>query len=309
MIRVAMAAAVLVASMAHADELALTLATATPGGGFAVYGEAVAESIKESDPGIRLELRGTKGSTENLPLLAQEKVDLALVEGTIVHEALRAGADQFRVVAVMYSSPGMFVVRADSPYRSIADLKGQRVAFGAPGSGLTMLGRLVLDGMGLQMERDFDAVFLESVKNGPPMVIDGTAAALWGGGVGWPGFIAVAKGPAGARFFGPAAADIPVILQKHPHLRPLEVPANSFPGQSAPIATVGTWSFILSRPGLPDESAHRFARALFGSQPALGKRLPQAVDTTAVNTAISLPRKDLLHPGVARYLKDADVLN
>ena len=52
------------------------------------------------------------------------------------------------------------------------------------------------------------------------------------------------------------------------------------------------------RPDLPDDAAYRFAKALHQSQPALGTRLPQAVETTVANTLAALPRPELLHPGV-----------
>lgn len=303
--RLLSAALLILASLsAHAENLSLSLGTATPGGGFAVYGEAVADALRDVDPGIKIEPRGTKGSRENIPLLAAGKLDLALVEGTIVQEVLEKDAPGFTVVAAMYSSPGMFVVRADSSYRSISDLRGQRVIFGASGSGLTTLGGLVVDGVGLDMKKDFDAVLLESVKDGPPQVIDGRAAALWGGGLGWPGFQGVARGPNGARFIGPDEKEIAAILAKHPFLKRLVVPAGSFSGQPEAVPTVGTWSFILARPGFPDDAAYRFAKALHRAQPALGQKLPQAVETTPENTLVSLPRTELLHPGVARYLKE-----
>ena len=89
----------------------------------------------------------------------------------------------------------MFVVRGDSAYRSIADLLGKPVAFGAQGSGLVILARYVLDGLGYDMNKDFQAVFLDRAGDGPAMVQDGRVAALWGGGIGWPGFTAVAKSP------------------------------------------------------------------------------------------------------------------
>jgi uncharacterized protein len=135
----------------------LVLGTATPGGGFAVYGQAVLETLAATDPELRIELRATKGSAENIPLLEAGKLDLAVVEGTIAHEAL-AGIGRtpanLSIVAAMYSSPGMFVVRADSPYRTINDLKSQRVVFGAEGSGLVVLARYVLDGLGLSYFRE-----------------------------------------------------------------------------------------------------------------------------------------------------------
>ena len=67
------------------------------------------------------------------------------------------------------------------------------MAFGARGSGLVILARYVLDGLDLDRDRDFQAIFLDQAGDGPKMVLDGRAAALWGGGTGWPGFAAVAR--------------------------------------------------------------------------------------------------------------------
>ncbi|HKX02247.1 MAG TPA: TAXI family TRAP transporter solute-binding subunit, partial [Methylomirabilota bacterium] len=217
-------------SASAADRTVVTLGTATPGGGFPVYGQAVADTINEVDATLDVQPRNTKGSTENVPLLEAGSLDLALVQGEVVHEALagvgRAPAD-LRVLAAMYSTPGMFVVRADSPYRSIGDLKGRPVAFGARGSGLIILARYVLDGLGLDRDRDFQAVLLDAAGDGPAMVMDGRAAALWGGGIGWPGFTAVARGAAGARFLVPDLDGIERIQRKHPFLKLMLVPAGS----------------------------------------------------------------------------------
>ena len=208
----------------------VTLGTATPGGGFPVYGQALVETIAESDSTLAVQPQNTKGSTENVPLLEAGRLDLALVQGEVAYEALagigRAPAD-LRILAAMYSTPGMFVARADSEYRTIADLTGRHVAFGARGSGLVILARYVLDGLGLEQARDFHAVFLGAAGDGPAMVLDGRVAALWGGGIGWPGFAAVARGPAGARFIVPDADGIRRILAKHAFLKPMTVPALS----------------------------------------------------------------------------------
>ena len=292
-----------------ADRTAVTLGTATPGGGFPVYGEAFAEAIHAADPTLEIRQRNTKGSTENVPLLERGEVDLALVQGEVAYEAIvgvgRAPAD-LRILTAMYSTPGMFVVRADSPYRVITDLKGQPVAFGARGSGLVILARYVLDGIGLDQQRDFQAIFLDAAGEGPTMVMDGRAAALWGGGIGWPGFAAVAKGPAGGRFIAPTVAEIERIRAKHAFLKPLTIAAGSYPGQEGAISSVGSWSFVMARATLSDDVAYRLARALHRGEADLAKRLPQAAETTAANTAV--PRADLIHPGVARYLREIGLL-
>jgi hypothetical protein len=285
----------------------VSLGTATPGGGFPAYGQAFADTINELDPTIEVKPRNTKGSTENVPLLEAGKLDLGLVQGEVAMEAFngigRPKAD-LRILTAMYATPGMFVVPADSPYRSIADLKGKPVAFGAKGSGLVILARYLLDGLGLDRDRDFTAIFLDRAGDGPEMVMSGKAAALWGGGAGWPGFVAVAKGPAGGRFIVPDATDIARIQAKHPFLKTLIVPAGSFPGQSAPIVSVGSWSFVLARPTLPDGVAYRLARALHEGEVALARRLAQAAETTAHNTLAAAPSRALIHPGVLRHLEE-----
>jgi TRAP transporter TAXI family solute receptor len=294
-----------------AGRTTVTLGTATPGGGFPVYGQAVADTINEVDATLDVRPRNTKGSTENVPRQEAGSLDLALVQGEVVHEALtgvgRAPAD-LRVLAAMYSTPGMFVVRADASYRSIDDLKGRPVAFGARGSGLIILARYVLDGLGLDRDRDFQAVLLDAAGDGPAMVMDGRAAALWGGGIGWPGFTAVARGPAGARFLVPDLDGIQRIQRKHPFLKLMLVPAGSYPGQTAELHSVGSWSFIMARPTLADEVAYRLARALHRGEGALGARLAQARETTAANTVAAVARPELLHPGVRRYLLEAGLV-
>jgi uncharacterized protein len=283
----------------------VTLATATPGGGFPVFGQAFAETIHAADPTLEIEQRNTKGSTENVPLLERGEVDLGLVQGEVVHEALtgvgRAPA-HLAILVAMYSSPGMFVVRGESPYRSVADLRGQPVAFGARGSGLVILARYVLDGLGLDQQKDFQAIFLDAAGDGPAMVLDGRAAALWGGGIGWPGFVTMAK--AGGRFIAPSAPEIERIRARHAFLKPLTIAAGSYPGQDAPIHSVGSWSFVMARPTLPDDVAYRLARALHRGEADLARRLPQASETTAENTVAAAPRPELIHPGVARYLRE-----
>ena len=296
---------------AKAQTVKVRLGTATPGGGFPVYGAAFIEAVHRFDPGLEIEAINTKGSTENVPMLEAGTLDIALVQGEVVHESLsgigRPPAD-LRIVTAMYPTAGMFVVRADSPYRAIADLKGKPVAFGARGSGLIVLARYVLDGLGFERDRDFQAVFLDAAGDGPRMVMDGTVAALWGGGLGWPGFTAVARGPAGARFLVPDLDGIHRIQTKHAFLQLMRVPAGSYPGQSADLISVGSWSFVMARPSLPDEVAYRLARALHRSEAALGARLAQARETTAAHTVAAVARPELLHPGVRRYLVEIGLL-
>jgi uncharacterized protein len=285
----------------------ISLGTATPGGGFPLYGSAFAQVMNDADPTLSIEPRNTKGSYENIPLLEAGQLDIALVAGEPSYEAFKGigrPATRLKILTAMYSSPGMFVVRADSPYRTIRDLVGKPIAFGARGSGLPVMSRFVLDGLGLKQDEDFQAVYLDHAGDGPAMVLDGRVAALWGAGIGWPGFTTLAASPGGARFIPPDADEMARIRAKHAFLKPMTVPAGSYPSQNAPIDSLGSWSFVLARADLADDVAYRLARTLHGAESALCKKLAQACETTAANTVAAAPDVALVHPGVMKYLRE-----
>ena len=287
----------------------ISLGTATPGGGFPLYGNAFAEVMNAADASLSIAPRSTKGSNENIALLEKGELDIALVSGEPFYEAVMGLGGRVKtsvkILTAMYSSPGMFVVRADSPYKTIRDLVGQPVAFGAKGSGLPILSRYVLDGLGLKQDEDFKSIYLDRAGDGPAMVEDGRAAALWGAGIGWPGFAAVASSPTGARFIAPDASEIARIRAKHKFLKPLAVPAGSYSGQSAAIDSVGSWSFVLVRENLADDVAYHLMHRLHGIEAEFCKKLAQACETTAANTIAATPDIELIHPGVLRYLRVA----
>jgi TRAP transporter TAXI family solute receptor len=299
--------------MAQDQKTKLVLGTATPGGGFPAYGWPYAEVLNATDPTLAIEPINTKGSNENVVALDEGRMDIGLVTGEVTYEAIsglegRKKASNLRIINATYSQAGMFMVKADSPCRSISDLKGKSIAWGAASSGFIVLARYVMDGLGLDFKKDFDAHLLEKAGDGPPMVLDGRAAAMWGGGVGWPPFMAIAKGPAGMRFIAPSADEIRRIQAKHSFLKGTSMPAGSYAGQKGPVNSVGSWPFVLARASLPDDVAFRLARALHKGHAALAKKLDQAQESTLENTLAAAPTRDLIHPGVLRYMKEAGLL-
>ena len=292
------------ATSALAEPTPVSLATATPGGGFMLYGDNAAAVINEIDPTLKVKTQNTKGSLQNIGLLEDGKFDLALVQGVAAHEAFagigRPPAD-LKVIAAIYSSPGMFVVKDDSPARFVRDLVGQPVAWGTPTSGLTLMARYIMDGLGLERDKDFESTFLQKAGDGPPLVIDGDVAAFWGAGIGWPGFTRVMN--AGGRFIGFTPEEVEKVTSKHDFLKAMTVPAGSYAGQKDDVNSLGVWSFILARPDLPDDVAYKVARALHKGHDELVTRLPQARETTPENTKASADASRI-HPGVLKYLKE-----
>jgi TRAP transporter TAXI family solute receptor len=304
------AALIPVSVLAGSPPTKVQLGTATKGGGFQLFGQHLVEVINATDATLHVEEVATKGSKQNVPFLEQGKIDIGLVEGNAARQALdgigRAPAN-LKVLSVMYPNPGMFVVRGDSPYTTIADLKGQSIAFGTRASGLRILVNDVLDGLGLKPDSDFKQVILDKAAQGPALVLDKQVEALWGAGIGWPGFVKVANGPSGARFIAPSTSQVNQILKKHPHLKKMSVPAGTYKGQSQQIDSIGLWSLILVRPELSEEVVYRLARAIHQGETALSRQLKQGSYTRATNTIEQVP-VTRLHAGALRYYREAGLL-
>ena len=168
-------------SPALAQRTTVTMATATPGGGFMLFGDQAAKAMSAADPSLDVVTRSTKGSSENIKLLEARAIDLGLVAGLPAYEAL-AGIGRpkanLKILAAIYSSPGMFVVSGASPARSVRDLVGKPIAWGTRASGLTLMAKYVMDGLGLDRDKDFKPHFLEKAGDGPGMVKDGRVAAV-----------------------------------------------------------------------------------------------------------------------------------
>ncbi len=282
----------------------LGLATSTAGGGLATFGAALAEALAAAEPTLPLTPRLTEGSTENVALLRTGATDLALVAGEIATAAL-AGPDAPRILAALYGTPLLFAVRGDSPLQDILALRGRPVLWGARASNFVVAARQAMGALGLDIESDFVPSFVGRMADAPPLLLEGRVAAIWGGGAGWPAFTAVAAAPGGARFLAPDAAQRARITAAHPGLRPMALPAGSYPGQAAPIASIGPWVYLLARPGLPEETGHRLARALWRVAPDLARRLPQAAETTPAALRDAAPSAAMIHPGAARALAEA----
>jgi TRAP transporter TAXI family solute receptor len=297
-------------SRTHAAQNILRFGTASEGGSFMVYALAFQDAMRTVDPNLEIRSMPTSGTTENVPKLEAGELDIAMVSGEVAHELFEGVGrppTRLKIIVAMYAAPGMFVVRADSRYRSITQLKGQRVIWNEKGSGVAIQASYLITGLGLDMDKDFDPVYLDNRADGPGILLDGRAAALWGAGLRWPGFVVIANSVQGARFVVPDAAEIKTVLAKHRFLRRLTVPAGLYRSQYTPLTTVGTWSYLLAREDLDDSMGYRLANDLYRIERA-GTLARTLAESTVQNTLASLPGTDMLQPGVLRFYKEKGLL-
>jgi len=107
----------------------LTLAAGSPTGEYYAFSQAFAEVVSRNNPQIQIEVIETDGSQNNMTLLRDNQVQLALVQSdTPVEPPARA-------VALLFPEMFHLMARTDSGITSVADLRGKRVALMPEGSG------------------------------------------------------------------------------------------------------------------------------------------------------------------------------
>ncbi len=151
------AAALLLAGCGGSDEprkapapQALTVATGSQGGIYAVWGAAYARAISKTLDGYRGGATPTTGSVENLERLRDGRAQIALTLGDTALDAVegRQAFDRpvaLKALAQIYPSYVQVVTRADSDIGTLDDLKGKRVSVGLPDSGTQVVADRVLD--------------------------------------------------------------------------------------------------------------------------------------------------------------------
>jgi TRAP transporter TAXI family solute receptor len=116
----------------------LVMATGNVDGAYHAFATRYAEYF--AGEGIELELRPSAGSIENLQLLRNGEVEIALVQGGVepLDETTQAG-DGLRSLGSVYYEPMWLFHRRDQPIRDLRDLAGRKIAAGPAGSGTRAL--------------------------------------------------------------------------------------------------------------------------------------------------------------------------
>ncbi|HEY8553692.1 MAG TPA: TAXI family TRAP transporter solute-binding subunit [Burkholderiales bacterium] len=240
----------------------------------------------------------TRGGEENLRLLHEGKVTLALAQGDAALDALQ-GTGNFsadgpyatlQAVGSLYPEPVHVLVRGDSAFSAIEDLKGGRVVVGVEGSASRATALRVLAAHGLEP---------------PDIVLVGMALG--------DGLVAVRDGRADAviQIIGVPADSVRDALAEVPlRLLPLSkraverlvaakagyfaytIPRGTYATQAEDVRTIATAALLLAGAGLSEAEVGRIARLVFRQGRDLAARgSAQGTQVSAANArqGLSVP--------------------
>ena len=149
-------------------------ATLPPGSLSHVISSAIAKVLKEK-AGLNVLVQPTAGGNVVTPMVARGEAEIGIVNIMEAQNAYEAGQKDLRMLAAIHALRTPFFVRKDSQLRTIADLKGKRVATGYSAMGdIDTVTRAMLATAGLT-EADVKPIRVPNVVRGADDFMSGNA--------------------------------------------------------------------------------------------------------------------------------------
>lgn len=249
----------------------LTIATGTKGTAYHLIGQALADQVRDSVPQSACVVLDTSGGVENMRLLREGKAQVAFVNAAAAWEAslgLHAFQGQpvpLRAVAALYPNSMHLVVRKRSGITRLRDLRGRRVATGAPGSGTEVIARQMLAAVDLDPDKDVQRARL-GLTEAIAALRQGTLDAfLFGAAV--PVKPIAELMAEGAAVLVSTADAIEGMNRIYAHLyRRGLIPAGTYQQQPANVRPLDVWDLLVVAESLSGELVYPMTRGLFGNK-------------------------------------------
>ena len=299
-----------VSGSAYATER-LSLATGGTAGSYYPIGSGIASIVMKNVPGIEITAESTGASVANLKMLREKKVELILGASNTSWGAYKGEppfndkpVTNIRGIACLYPEIFQFIVLKNSGMQSIPDLKGKKIAVGAPGSGTERTAKMVLEAHGLTYN-DVEEQFLnfgEAVTALKDRLID---CAIVGSGIPTSAVVDIST----TLDIGLLKVDETVtksFLKGVPYLSWIEIPADTYRGVTTGILTVASPAILSAEAGLGEATVYKITKAVFehlGDLAAVHAQGKMITLKTALS-AMSVP----LHPGAEKYYREVGVL-
>ncbi len=288
----------------------LSFGTAPPGGAFFVVGGALTEVLNAQGAGQwSVTAEATSGSQENIRRLTTGELDFALSNAAITYFAVRGteGWDRaYPVRSVMTLAPNvaLFITRADSGVRQIADLKGRRIVIGPAGAGFEYFVQPLLGAHGVTYA---DFTPLNATQSASvDMLADNSAAAAFIGGAIPTASITQAAASMNVHFipFDPQAVDR--LVTEYVFFDRATIPANTYRGQTEDFAGLDVGSMHLITSAAQDEElVYRVTKALYEGQEQVVQRHAAGAAINPINVVRDTGTE--LHPGAIRYYREIGI--
>ena len=283
----------------------LSLGTSSVGGLFYNIGNPLAQCINQNLPEVNVTAEFTEGSTENLRLIKQKKIDMAVISPMIGHFArnglamFKGKPVEFKVVIRLLPNGNVWTVLAkNKDIKTIYDIKGHKTGVGTGGIGV--MSRMQLAAHGIDVKKDVKPFFLQT---------GALADALKDGSVDV-SFLTkelaiMTTATHDIRIIPWQEKDLTAYIDKNPYFGKYLYAANTFKGIDSEVLTVDNGIQLICDADLSEEMAYKLAKAISENLDCVAKIYAPAKVLNKEWIASKLGNP--FHPGAIKYFKETGV--
>jgi len=293
-------------------EVYISIATGGPAGTYYPLGGALAKIFNDNIEGVNANVQSTGASVENVGLIAKGEAEIAFIQNDITYYAI-TGTENFegkekvtnlRGMAMLYPEVVQVIATKDSGIKSISDLRGKKVAIGAPGSGVEANARQILAVHGMTYNDLGKADYLSFNEAAEQLKNKQIDAAFITAGIPTSAVTEVAQ-----------TADIVVIpiesqkieeLNKdYPFYTEVVIPANTYGGQNSDVTTAAVMAMLVVPESLDEDLVYKLTKAMFENRQVIIDTHSRGNDIKLETALKGMPIE--LHPGAQKYYDEMGI--
>lgn len=304
------------APMAMAQDSDYILNTASTGGTYHPVGTAIATLSKVKllpTEKFSLTAVNSAGSGANVQALAADTAQFAILQGLYGSYAATGTGPvtepqtNLRSVSMLWQNVEQFVLAnehvSDGTVSDIMSIKGETVAMGRENSGTLGSNAVLLTGLGMDFENDFEFVY---AGYGPSADALSNSQAVGAGFPAGPPTSAITK------LMSTNGDDFTLLNVTEEEAAkmdggrnlwtPFTIAAGTYPGQDADISTIAQPNFLAVNADVDEEHVYMLTKTIYENLPFLQAihAATNAMNIDAAMAGLPLP----LHPGAARYYQE-----
>jgi len=308
----AVAATLAFAGAANAQQF-FRIGTGGTAGTYYPVGGMIANSV--SQPGkLVATAQASNGSLANVTAVAGGSLEAGMTQsdvatwaytGTGAFEGKPKIAD-LRMIANLYPESIHLVVKKGAGIKSVADLKGKRVALDEPGSGTLINARMVLAAYGVK-ESDIKPEYIKPNQAGDKLKDGALDAFFFVGGAPAGAIAELASGGAGIELVPLTGPQAEALRKTNPYFAVDNIAAGTYKDVSA-VQTLAVGAQLVTSAKIDNDTVYQVTKAMYSeaTQKALQAGHAKGKFITKENAVqgVGIP----YHPGAEKFYKEVGVL-
>ncbi|MFA5577279.1 MAG: TAXI family TRAP transporter solute-binding subunit [Tissierellaceae bacterium] len=294
------------------EDVYISIATGGTGGTYYPLGGALAKVFNDNVEGVNANVQSTGASVENVGLVANGEAEIAFIQNDITYYAL-TGTENFegkdkitnlRGMAMWYPEVVQIIATESSGIETIEDLRGKKVAIGAPGSGVEANARQILGVHGMTYDDLGKADYL-SFNEAADQIKDNQIDAAFVT-AGLPTSAITELGQTAKIVLVPIDSQkIAELNEEFPFYTEVVIPADTYGGQDRDVAAAAVMAMIVVPEELDEDLVYNMTKQMFEQKQVIVDTHSRGNDLSLETALSGMPVE--LHSGAKRYYDEKGV--